>query len=89
MYGDHPIFPHRVCSAKGPPGCPGRELNPGPTEWQAGGLTIKLRLTPSLSYTSPIINVSLFIFVTIEGHLCLSSSRTLGEESPPGSRADI
>jgi len=40
------VFPHRFCSAKGPPECPGWELNPGPTKWQAGALTIELRLTP-------------------------------------------
>ena len=39
-------FPHRFCSAKGPPGCPGQKSNQGPTEWQAGALTIELRLTP-------------------------------------------
>jgi len=38
-------LPHRFCSAKGPPGCPGRGSNPRPTEWQAGLLTIELRLT--------------------------------------------
>jgi len=46
MYGGHSVFPHCFCSAKGPPGCPGRESNPGPTERQAGVLTIELRLTP-------------------------------------------
>ena len=51
-------FPHRFCSAKGPPGCPGRGSNPGPTEWQAGALTIELHLTP-LSYTSPQLSYTL------------------------------
>ena len=53
-------FPHRFSSAKRPQGCQGRELNPGPLEWQAGTLTIELRLTPielrlipNLSYASP------------------------------------
>ena len=55
------LFPHRFCSAKGPPGCPGRELNPGLNKWQADALTIELRLTPlcnalpQVSYASPLI----------------------------------
>jgi len=53
MRGGRSIFPHCFCSAKEPSGCPGPESNPGPTERQAGALTIELRLTPPLSYASP------------------------------------
>ena len=45
IYEGRSVFPHRFCSAKGPPGCPGRVTNLGSTEWQAGALTIELRLT--------------------------------------------
>jgi len=31
--GSCSVFSHRFCSAKGPPGCSGRESNPGPTKW--------------------------------------------------------
>jgi len=59
MYGGRSVFPHRFCSAKGPLGCPGRELNPGPTEWQAGALTIEIHLTPiELHLTSIELHLS-------------------------------
>jgi len=34
--------------SKGTPRVPGRESNPGTTKWQAGALTIELRLTPKI-----------------------------------------
>jgi len=46
MYRGRSVFPNCFCSMKGPPGYPGWESNPRPTEWQAGGLTIELCLTP-------------------------------------------
>jgi len=45
MSGGCSVFPNSFCSAKGPPGCPGWDSNPGPTEWQAWALTIEPRLT--------------------------------------------
>ena len=47
IFGGRCIFPLRLCSAKGPPDCPNRESNPGPTEWQAGVLAIELCFTPN------------------------------------------
>jgi len=59
MYGGRFVFPHRFCLAKGPPRCPGRESNPGPTKWQASMLTIELSLTPIELCLTPLSYASL------------------------------
>jgi len=46
MYEAAMFFPHRFLLEVTPRGCPGRESSPGPTERQAGALTIELRLIP-------------------------------------------
>jgi len=67
MYGGRSVIPHCFCSAKGTLGRRAWESNLGPTEWQAGVLTIVLRLTWRPTFWL-LVCYALHTFLFVQAH---------------------